>query len=458
MNKKQSKWDLLFQWVDSVMGGEIVWKERQPRNRPAWYFDVVVQGKTIPLYWRGHRGEAPDNKPSIYDQYPIEREAKILQILEEAGIPVPHVYGFCPDPKGILMERSPGSPDFHHIDDAEEQEAVARHFMTTLAEIHSIPVEIFESIGMVSPTIPEEKALNDLSIWENQYRGSVTGPAPFIEFTLKWLRQNVPRNAGRTVLVQADTGPGNFLSENGRVTAVLDWEFAHLGDPMYDLAQIRGRDLTSPFGNLRERFQLYSELSGNPLNIEALRYYSVRGLLMTPMALEQLIQEPHPSSDVPEFLSWYVLYARATVECLAEAIGIQLEPVHIPNPEPTPRSNIFDVVLENLSEELLPQISDVYMAYRLRTTIRLVEYLRLAEKLGPAMDSLELDDLEAILGYRPNSIPEGKAALQKQVIESGPERDEEFIRYFYRHFIRQETMLKPAMGEMAITGTLSSIQ
>lgn len=356
------------------------------------------------------------------------------------------------------MERTPGSPDFHHISDVKEQESVARHFMETLAKTHSIPVEAFESIGMILPTTPEEKALNDLSIWENQYRGSVTGPAPFIEFTLKWLRRNVPPSPGRTVLVQADTGPGNFLSENGQVTAVLDWEFAHLGDPMYDLAQIRGRDLTSPFGNLRERFQLYSELSRNPLDIEAVRYYSVRGLLMTPMALEQFIQEPHPSSDVPEFLSWYVLYARATVECLAEAIGIQLEPVHIPGPEPTPRSSIFDVVLENLGKELLPQISDVYTAYRLRTTIRLVEYLRLAEKLGPAMDSLELNDLESILGDQPNNITEGKAALQKLVNESGPERDEEFIRYFYRYFVRQETMLKPAMGEMAITGTLSSIQ
>lgn len=73
MNAEPGKWDRLFQWVESVMGGNISWKERQARNRPAWYFDVSVGGKTVSLYWRGHRGEAPDNKPSIYDQYPIER-------------------------------------------------------------------------------------------------------------------------------------------------------------------------------------------------------------------------------------------------------------------------------------------------------------------------------------------------------------------------------------------------
>jgi aminoglycoside phosphotransferase (APT) family kinase protein len=458
MNAAQGKWDRLSQWVESVMHGRITRRERQPRNRPAWYFDVEVNGTTVPLYWRGYRGNARDNKPSIYDRYPIEREAKLLQVLEGAGIPVPHVYGFCPDPKGILMQRAPGSADFHHIVDEQEREAVARHFMETLARTHRIPPEVFESIGMVRPRTRDEQALNDLDIWEEQYRGAVTEPAPFIEFTLRWLRRNVPRNAGRTVLVQADTGPGNFLSQDGRVTAVLDWEFAHLGDPMYDLAQIRGRALTSPFGNLRERFQLYSQLSGNPVDLEALRYYSVRGLLMTPLALEPLLQEPHPSADVPEFLSWYMLYARATVECLAEAIGIHLEPVPIPDPEATPRSKIFDVVLANLKDEQLPQISDAYCAYRLRTTIRLVEYLRLAEQLGPAMDSSELDDLEAVLAYRPASLAEGQAALERLIIAAGPERDGQLVRHFYRHFIRQEAMLKPAMGEMAVTGNLSPIE
>ena len=28
---------------------------------------------------------------------------------------------------------------------------------------------------------------------------------------------------------------GNFLERNGRITAILDWELVHLGDPVEDL-------------------------------------------------------------------------------------------------------------------------------------------------------------------------------------------------------------------------------
>lgn len=457
MSSSQEKWDRLFPWVESIMGGRITWRERHARWRPAWFFDVEVDGKTIPLYWRGFRGQTRDGKPSVYDQYPIEGEGRLLQVLEVHDIPVPHVYGFCPDPRGILMSRVPGKPEFHHIPDEEERESVARDFMDSLARTHSIPLEAFESIGMIQPNSPEEQALNHIKPWEDAYRGSIVNPVPLMEFTLKWLRQNVPKNPMQSVLVQGDTGPGQFLFKDGKVTAVVDWEFAHLGHPMEDLALIRGRDLCTPFGDLRERFHLYSELSGIPLDMEALRYYSVTALLITPIGTASFIEEAPPALDFAEYFSWYVLYSRAMVECLAEAIGVKLDPVFIPDPIPTRRSKVFDLVLKNLSEEQVPQIKDGYAAYRMQIAIRLVDYLRSAEKLGPAIDSIELDDLEAILGHWPANLEEGNAALTKLIADAGPEQDEMLIRYFYRHLIREETMLKPAMGEMAILGKLSPI-
>ena len=61
-------------------------------------------------------------------------------------------------------------------------------------------------------------------------------PDPALVFTLRWLRGNVPDVDGPVVLVQGDTGPGNFMFADGRVVAVVDWELAHLGDPMDDIA------------------------------------------------------------------------------------------------------------------------------------------------------------------------------------------------------------------------------
>ncbi|MFO8011307.1 MAG: phosphotransferase [Dehalococcoidia bacterium] len=457
MSKSGDMWEKAFRWIENTIGGTIINKVRQGRGRPAWFLEVEVNGKEIPLYWRGYRGDLPGGQPGIYAHYPIEREAKILRIMEDEGIPVPHVYGFCQDPVGILMERAPGSPDFHHIADAQERDSVARHFMESLALVHRISPEVFEGIGMARPANGKEQALDDISHWEEVHRRTVNQPAPLIEFTLKWLHGNVPEKMGKTVLVHGDTGPGNFLSQDGRVTAILDWEFAHLGDPMCDLALIRARDLCYPFGDLRERFQMYSELSGNPIDLQSLRYYSVRAMLNTPLGLFPVIHSDYPRGDVPENLSWYVLFARAMVECLAEAIGIELEEPYIPDPVITGRSPIFDVVIDSLREGQLPRIDDSYRAYRMHSIIRLLEYLRLSEKLSPALDAEELDDLGSVLGNRPANMAEGDHNLQQLVIESGPERDGELVRYFYRRLKRQEAMLRPAMGEMAVTGTLSPI-
>ena len=69
----------------------------------------------------------------------------------------------------------------------------------------------------------------------------VPEPDPLVLYAQGWLRANAPKQVQRTVLVQGDTGPGNFLAEDGRVTGIVDWEFAHVGDPMADLAWLEYR-------------------------------------------------------------------------------------------------------------------------------------------------------------------------------------------------------------------------
>ena len=51
-----------------------------------------------------------------------------------------------------------------------------------------------------------------------------------------WLRNNVPQGERKVSFVQGDTGPGQFMYADGQVTALIDWELAHIGDPMLDLA------------------------------------------------------------------------------------------------------------------------------------------------------------------------------------------------------------------------------
>lgn len=68
---------------------------------------------------------------------------------------------------------------------------------------------------------------------------SQVSPMPLARGTLLWLDRNAPRSPDRPIVVHSDLGLWNLLVEGPKVTAVLDWELAHIGDPMQDLAYIR---------------------------------------------------------------------------------------------------------------------------------------------------------------------------------------------------------------------------
>jgi len=77
------------------------------------------------------------------------------------------------------------------------------------------------------------------------------------------------------VLVQGDTGPGNFMYADGRVVAVVDWELAHLGDPMDDIAWLALRATQEPFTDFPARLREYEALSGYAIDEARVRYYQV---------------------------------------------------------------------------------------------------------------------------------------------------------------------------------------
>ncbi len=84
-----------------------------------------------------------------------------------------------------------------------------------------------------------------------------------------------PPTTDRPVLVQGDTGPGNFMYADGRVTAVVDWELAHCGDPMDDIAWLSLRATQEPFTDFPTRLREYAALSGNAIDVARVRYYRV---------------------------------------------------------------------------------------------------------------------------------------------------------------------------------------
>jgi aminoglycoside phosphotransferase (APT) family kinase protein len=438
-------WDRLFPWLERALGGRITASRRQHRHsggRPAWFVDLDVNGRSLRSYVRGTR-DAAFEYTRIYS---TEREARLVAELHRAGHPVPAVLAFCPDPPAIAMEFVEGDDNFNEIADPAQRDALARHFMELLARLHALGPGRFEAVGFERPATPRDYALADLRVWESTYQRAVREPVPLLTFACDWLRRNAPREPAELVLVQGDTGPGNFIYSGPRVQAVTDWELAHLGDPMEDLALIRSRDLYYRFGDLRERFELYAKLSGRALDLARVRYYTVKAMAIVPLSLAPVMENLDPRTEHAEWIAQYVFYLRTTAEALAESLGIALEAYEPPSAPATRFSHLHEILLENLRGEQLPAQRDPFLNARLELAIRLAQHLRHAERLGPAFAAAELDDLGELLGRRPASPAEGQRALDRGVREWGSRREAELVRYFHRHALREEALMRGALG------------
>ena len=132
----------IIEWVDANVGGTVVAIRRQPRWRPVWLVDVERDGDTLELMVRGDRTDAAP-------LFPLEHEMRFQQLLEEAGIPVPHVYGWIDEPRAFVTDRVPGEPHFDAATDAERA-AVMDEYMGILARIHALDVEPFADRGIVA--------------------------------------------------------------------------------------------------------------------------------------------------------------------------------------------------------------------------------------------------------------------------------------------------------------------
>lgn len=425
------RWRRAFAEVGGLVGGRVVRAERQPRWRPAWFLEVERDGAIVPVYFRGGR-EMGEGK------YDIRYEYRVMRVLEEHAIPVPHIYGFCEDPAGIVMARAPGRANLATARDDDERRAVLDHYVEILARMHGIDLAAFEAIGLTRPTGARQIGLDDLPVWEKSYRQGKSRPEPLIEFVLLWLKRNVPMHRSKTTFVSGDAA--QFLFDDGKVTAVLDFELSHLGDPLGDLAAFRARDVSEPLGDISRAYEKYAAITGEELDLPTIRFHAARFALNTPLAVAPLCANPFPGMNLPQYLSWNLVYGRMALETIAEIEGIDLEGATLPALSESRHSALYD--------ELVTLLEAGTGDYANQTALRLAQFARELDRHGAEDEREDLARVSTLTGNQVSDWQSADRELERLVLEDDRARDTDLIRCIHHRTMQQELLLRPAIREL----------
>ena len=254
----------LLRWVAAQGQGDISRLERHIARREAWVVDVRRgDGTILEGFLR------IDRNPSEGSNVSLRREAHICDALRPLSIPVPALLAWNEEYHAALFSREAGRADIHALDDQQQQRSVMENFIDIIARLHQLETAelgLDEVLGS-QPDTPARCALDDVDHQLDQFsRFLANYNDPLISYGVQWLRRYVPTQVSRVSLVQGDTGPVNFLFEKQRVTAVVDWEWGHWGDPMEDLGNICVREFWNPSGGLQGPISTIRESIGYPIS------------------------------------------------------------------------------------------------------------------------------------------------------------------------------------------------
>jgi len=271
----------LRQFAEDAIGGPVGRLERTPMgsSRVTFLLDATDStGRARELVLRCDSGDGPMSGTDI----DLAHEAVFYRALADQPVRIPRLVAESDDGTALLVERARGSENLAELDDAD-REAVERDFGCALAELHAVDPAKLPLGDIARPKSAADHALLDLTRWMRFQDERVTSPSRVSRFTGDWLGRNAPDRVGRTALCHGDAGVGNFLHDGQRVTAILDWEFAHLGDPLDDIAWVLVRSHVTGGTGMRPALLGWAEHSGIPLEPDRIAYF--RALVLLRMAI-----------------------------------------------------------------------------------------------------------------------------------------------------------------------------
>ncbi len=238
-------------------------RESGGASRQTWSFDAVVGGERHGLILRRDpptTGKAGDRSATALDR---STEFRVLKAAFEAGVRAPEVLFELTPQDGLgeafVMRRVGGTAIARKLlRDAPYAPArgrIARQLGEILARIHAVDLDAL-------PGLAHREAADHI-VGLRRALDALSQPQPVFELALSWLDRRKPAPIERALLVHGDYRTGNYLADESGVTAILDWEGAHLGDPVEDLGWLcvkswRFGAVDKPAGGFGSREELWS--------------------------------------------------------------------------------------------------------------------------------------------------------------------------------------------------------
>lgn len=203
-------------------------------------------------------------------------EYAVLRALNGSGVRAPEAValdagGTVTGAPAIVLERVEGEASA--VDFLKRPAASGRALSEDLAratgELHRLD---WRAGGLNAPADP---VAAQIDYWEDDFRRHRLEPHPVLAWLLRWLRKHAPQPV-RLSLVHGDLRPGNFLYQGDRLSSLLDWEMAHIGDPAEDIGWIY-RALWSPerFLPLDDFLRIHADYAGFAIPRRDVVYYRI---------------------------------------------------------------------------------------------------------------------------------------------------------------------------------------
>lgn len=341
----------------------------------------------------------------------LDVEAMLMRSARAVGVPEPEIHYVLQDADGLgegfIMEwlegEALGARIVRSANYTELRPRLAYECGKLMARVHQIDLDatgLRRHLFEITPAEFVEQSWDRYQLLET--------PQPMIDFTARWLMENLPA-APSMKLVHNDFRNGNFLIDETGIVALLDWEIAHIGDPMRDLGWIcvnswrfGGDKPVGGFGDYEDLFRGYEEVSGQAVNIEQVKFWEVFGSFWWAVGClgmaEHYRSGPDQSVERPTI-------GRRSSECQVDCVNL-LIPGQVTPVQPEKQVSALDMPR---ADELLTAVRDFLrddvmtattgrLNFLARVSGNALDIVQREWQLGVSARALELTKLQMLFG------------------------------------------------------------